>query len=95
MKYLTNAFNTKMLTNTKHKVSIEPSTFSEVMKNRKECINAIGHHKIAKLLHLKPNRIQVQLQKGDIAYVISTTTRKKQLYKEPDQINFKKVTVIE
>lgn len=95
MKYLTNAFNTKMLTNKKHTISIEPASYSEIMKNRKECINAIGHHKIAHLLHLEPNRIQVQLQKGDVAYVVSTTSRKKQLYKEPDHIHFKKVTILE
>jgi hypothetical protein len=65
------------------------------MKNRKDCINAIGHHNIAKLLHLKPHRIQVQLEKGDIAYVISTSSRKNQLYDEPDEIHFKKITVLD
>ena len=95
MKYITNAFNTKMITNKKHLIKVEPCSYSEIMQNKREAVNAIGHRKLAKLFHLKPHRIQIQLTKGDIAYVVSTTSRKHQLYDEPDNIEYKKITVIE
>ena len=84
-----------MVTNKKHLISIEPCSYSEIMKHKKEAVNAIGHRKLAKLLKLKPNRIPTQLQKGDIAYVISNTSRKHCLYDEPDAVQYKKVTIIE
>ena len=98
MIYLTNSFNHKMVTNHKHELVIEPTTLNEIKKqmkmNKNNYVNAIGHRYISRLVNLKPNRIQVQLGKGDTCYVISTTTRKKNLYPEPNEISCKKVTII-
>ena len=83
-----------MITNTKHTLQVEPCSLREVMQNKNDCINAIGHRNLARILNLKPHRIQVQLEKGDIAYVIHHTKRRNQLYKEQDRIEIKKVTIL-
>ena len=83
-----------MITNAKHTIQVEPCSLREVQQNKKECVNAIGHRRLARLLNLKPHRIQVQLQKGDVAYVITNTSRKKMPYNEPDRVEIKKVTIV-
>lgn len=98
MIYITNSFNHKMVTNKTHKIHIEPVSLNEIKKtmknNKNNYVNAIGHRYLSRLVNLKPNRIQVQLEKGDTCYVISTTSRKNNLYPEPDEISCKKVTII-
>ena len=71
MKYISNAFSPKMLkSNTKQRIKIEPSSYREIQEEKLELVSAIGHQQIANVLGIEKNRINIQLEKNDILYVV-------------------------
>lgn len=71
MKYISNAFSPKMLkSNTKQRIKIEPSSYREIQEEKLELVSAIGHQQIANILGIEKNRINIQLEKNDILYVV-------------------------
>lgn len=54
MKYIINAFTPKMLKNNANlNISVEPSSELEILKNKDNCISAIGHYNIAEHLGIE------------------------------------------
>lgn len=74
MKYISNAFSPKML-NPKLKLELEilPTTLLEIQEEKDELISAIGHTMVAKYLDIEKNRINIQLEKNDILYIVQTS----------------------
>ena len=73
MKYIINAFTPKMLkSNANLKISVEPSNKLEILKNKDNCISAIGHYNIAEHLGIEKNRMSIILEKGDTAYLVES-----------------------
>lgn len=72
MKYILNAFSIKMLNLEKHLVKFEKVTKKEInkIKHDKDCVNAIGHDNISKQLNIPTKRMDIQLESGDVAYII-------------------------
>lgn len=74
MKYISNAFSPKML-NPKLKLELEilPTTLLEIQQEKDELISAIGHRMVAEYLDIEKNRINIQLEKNDILYIVQTS----------------------
>lgn len=74
MKYISNAFSPKML-NPKLKLELEilPTTLLEIQEEKDELISSIGHTMIAEYLDIEKNRINIQLEKNDILYIVQTS----------------------
>lgn len=74
MKYISNAFSPKML-NPKLKLELEilPTTLLEIQQEKDELISAIEHTMVAEYLDIEKNRINIQLEKNDILYIVQTS----------------------
>lgn len=74
MKYISNAFSPKML-NPKLKLELEilPTTLLEIQQEKDELISTIGHTMVAEYLDIEKNRINIQLEKNDILYIVQTS----------------------
>lgn len=85
MKYVSNGFSPKMLNpNMEVNFTIETTTFDEIQENRDELISSIGHDIIADHLNIAKNRINIQLEAGDILYLA--------YHMENNEFNYKKIT---
>lgn len=74
MKYITNGFSPKMLNPNKElKIKITNSSLEEIQKEKEELISSIGHQTIAEHLDMEKNRINIQLEADDIAYIVQIT----------------------
>ena len=74
MKYISNAFSPKMLNpNLKLELEILPTTLLEIQQEKDELISAIGHTMVAEYLDIEKNRINIQLEKNDILYIVQTS----------------------
>ena len=72
MKYISNAFSTKMLNpKTNPTISMMLSTYEEIVKEKNELISSIGHQNIADHVKMEKNRINIQLEQNDILYLVN------------------------
>jgi hypothetical protein len=62
--YVSNAFSLQMVKENDYNVKV-----NEVDSLPDGLVSAIGHSDTAKVLGYEPNRINVELQKGDVLYV--------------------------
>ncbi len=70
MKYVSNAFSAKMLNQKNNPAfDIQISSLKEIQKEKDELISAIGHQSVANHLNMEKNRINIQLEQGDIIYL--------------------------
>ena len=72
MKYLVNSLNPSMFDLDEHMFKLERCTKKEVLENKHDAISAIGHCKIGKILGVPVNRMKIQLEPGDTAYIVRT-----------------------
>ena len=70
MKYITNSFSPKMISNI-HNIHLttQETTIEEIIENKNDCISAVGHHTIADKLGIPRNRMSIILEKGDELYI--------------------------
>ena len=71
MKYISNAFSPKML-NPKQELNLQilQSSYEEIEEEKDELISSIGHQNIADYLDIEKNRMNIQLENGDIIYLV-------------------------
>lgn len=85
MKYVSNGFSPKMLNpNMEMNFTMEDTTYEEIQENKSELINSIGHDIIADHLKMKKNRINIQLEVGDVLYLAYPV--------DSSQFSYKKMT---
>ncbi|MBE6494260.1 MAG: DUF1874 domain-containing protein [Methanosphaera stadtmanae] len=90
MKYIINGFSPKMLKKNCHaQIKVEPMFELELKLEKEECISAVGHYNIAEHLGVPRNRMSIQLEKGDIAYLVES-----QLINNQETYNYKRLTVM-
>lgn len=98
MRYINNAFSTKMLKDETSNLTITRIGYKQFKKETKEAISYIGHKKTAKLFNLAYNRETLCLMKGDILYVIEVgDTRNRALEErdiEKEVINYLKIEIL-
>lgn len=71
MKYVTNGFSPKMLNPNKNLTfTMEYSSYEEIQEHKDELISSIGHNTIAEHIQIEKNRINIQLEEGDTAYIV-------------------------
>ncbi|MBE6488814.1 MAG: DUF1874 domain-containing protein [Methanosphaera stadtmanae] len=88
MKYLSNGFSPKMLNPNKTLTfTLKETTYEEIMKNKNELVNSIGHQIIADHLDIEKNRINIQLEEGDIIYIVDNEKE------DHTQFNYRKITI--
>lgn len=64
MKYIINAFTPKMLKNNANlNISVEPNSELEILKNKDNCISAIGHYNIAEHLGIEKKSYEYHTRK--------------------------------
>lgn len=99
MKYLINGFSPKMLDLEQHIIKIEKCSKNEIWRNKRDCVSAIGHTGISNYLHVPLNRMQIQLEVGDIAYIISPNRERKHSWYPPgitkEGYTFQKISILE
>lgn len=88
MKYLSNGFSPKMLNPNKIlRFTIKETTYEEIMENKNELVNSIGHQLIADHLNIEKNRINIQLEEGDTIYIVDNKQE------DHTQFNYRKITI--
>lgn len=90
MKYISNAFSTKMLNPNTHPVMhMTRTNYEEIQENKKELISSIGHQNIADHIGIKKERMNIQLEKGDTLYLVQN------LYDEDNEeiYDYKKILI--
>lgn len=88
MKYVSNGFSPKMLNpNRQLNFTIEETTYDEIQLNRSELVSSIGHQLLADHLNLEKNRINIQLEVGDILYLVYTSKDLKEFFYKKISIN--------
>lgn len=70
-------------------IKVEPMFELELKLEKEECISAVGHYNIAEHLGVPRNRMSIQLEKGDIAYLVES-----QLINNQETYNYKRLTVM-
>lgn len=97
MKYIINGFSTKMLRKNKkgHLMRFYDITQQEFDEIKQEAVSAIGHYNIAELLGIPRNRFNIQLEKGDEAYIVQTTTGRNHAMDNCNyEISYQKVKIL-
>lgn len=89
-----------MLNNEEHLIKIENVTQKDIINDRKGCISAIGHGSLARKVKSYVNRMDIQLETGDICYLVynDNQTRSKNWYPTNEENNntvYQKLTVLE
>lgn len=88
MKYISNAFSPKMLNpKTNPNFIIKETTLNEINKNKEDLISAIGHNDVSRHVHIKKQRINIQLEKYDILYIVQKSIENNNEY------NYKKMII--
>ena len=71
MKYISNAFSPKMLNpKQENNLHLTRSSYEEIQQEKNDLISSIGHQNIADYLDIEKNRMNIQLEKGDILYLV-------------------------
>ncbi|MBQ6219201.1 MAG: DUF1874 domain-containing protein [Methanosphaera sp.] len=90
MKYIINAFSTKMIKKGSNlSINVKMVFEDEVLREKDNCISVVGHHNLAEHLGIPRNRISIMLEKGDIAYLIESSK-----FNNHVSYYYKKLTVI-
>lgn len=91
MKYISNAFSPKMLNPyTEPSFKMVPTTYEEIQKEKDELISSIGHQNIADHMNMEKNRINIQLEKNDILYIVLSQIDENNKI----EYDYKKMTII-
>lgn len=89
MKYISNGFSPKMLNpKTNPTFQLSESSYDEIQKEKNELISSIGHQNIAEHLNVDKNRINIQLELGDILYIVNISH-----IDGVEQYNYKKIII--
>ena len=95
MIYLSDNFSIQMFQKQEYTINTRKIKKSKFIENTKDAITSIGSWKIAKMLHKKVGKQEIQLKKGDKIYIVTSKFgRNKSDYKKENTFRYEELSII-